>query len=349
MPYRRDVLGAARIAWPLVVAAAVLPPEAVAVPAPAATPPMGASHESLPEEFKRARVPAMLLAPLPRTGGVPRMVPARVRPGNAADWERHDVAFTALRARNFTPGSSPKVRASGLAALKDCRDPAAFESMYRALRGQKPDVLAAMLDAFAAGGDEGQYALASVAIQDPDAAVRAEATRRIARPPSSGVLAAIDDGIRASNHQWVNNAGILSGAVHAIEAVPQLIFAQYVQGPAAGEADGDRAWIAIGTTTSYVANVIPVVGDNAAAFQPVIGQILEGVVFRVQDCVATAYHGGVHDALVAMTTFDSGTDTASIGWDMRAWATWFDHTYVPLKKRQDEQLAKAASAAAPTP
>ncbi|MFM8697235.1 MAG: hypothetical protein ACKOF7_00985, partial [Phycisphaerales bacterium] len=70
---------------------------------------------------------------------------------------------------------------------------------------------------------------------------------------------------------------------------------------------------------------------------------------RVQDCVATAYHGGVHDALVAMTTFDSGTDTASIGWDMRAWATWFDHTYVPLKKRQDEQLAKAASAAAPTP
>jgi hypothetical protein len=50
-----------------------------------------------------------------------------------------------------------------------------------------------------------------------------------------------------------------------------------------------------------------------------------------------------------MTTFDSGTDTASIGWDMRAWANWFDHTYVPLKKRQDEQLAKAASAAPPTP
>ncbi|MFM8872805.1 MAG: hypothetical protein ACKOJI_05540, partial [Phycisphaerales bacterium] len=102
------MLGAARIAWPLVLAAAALPQAAVAMPAPTATPPMGASHESLPEEFRRVRVPAMLLAPLPRTGGVPRMVPARVRPGNAADWERHDVAFTALRARNFTPGSSPK-------------------------------------------------------------------------------------------------------------------------------------------------------------------------------------------------------------------------------------------------
>jgi hypothetical protein len=350
MPYRRVVPGVPCIALPLLAAFAAAPRAAVAVPGPIAlsTPPMGASHESLPDEFRRARVPANLLVPLPRTGGIPRMVPVRTRPGNAGDWERHDAAFAALRARNFTTGSSPKVRASGLAALRECRDPAAFESMYRALRGQKPDVVAAMLDSFAAGGDEGQYALASVAIQDPDAAVRAEATRRLARPPSPGVLAAIDDGIRAQNHQWVNNAGILAGAVHAIEAIPQLIFAQYVQGPA-DDGKGDRAWIAIGTTTSYVANVIPIVGDNAAAFQPVIGQIIEGVVFRVQDCVATAYHGGVHDSLVAMTTFDSGTDTASIGWDMRAWASWFDHTYVPLKKRQDEELAKAAAAASPAP
>jgi hypothetical protein len=91
-----------------------------------------------------------------------------------------------------------------------------------------------------------------------------------------------------------------------------------------------------------VQNVIPVVGDNSGAFQPIIGQIIEGVVLRVNDCSATVYHGGVHDSLVAMTTYDSGTQTAGIGWDIRDWAKWFDGTYVPLKRAQDEELAKAS-------
>jgi hypothetical protein len=85
-----------------------------------------------------------------------------------------------------------------------------------------------------------------------------------------------------------------------------------------------------------------VVGDNSGAFQPIIGQIIEGVVLRVNDCSATVYHGGVHDSLVAMTTYDSGTQTAGIGWDIRDWAKWFDGTYVPLKRAQDEELAKAS-------
>jgi hypothetical protein len=50
----------------------------------------------------------------------------------------------------------------------------------------------------------------------------------------------------------------------------------------------------------------------------------------------------VHDSLVAMTTYDSGTQTAGIGWDIRDWAKWFDGTYVPLKRAQDEELAKAS-------
>jgi hypothetical protein len=212
--------------------------------------------------------------------------------------------------------------------------------MYGALRAQRGDVKMAMLDAFASGGAEGEYAIASVAIQDTDKAVRAEATRRLGKPPSPAVLAAIDDGLRATDHEWINNAGVLAGAVHAVEAIPQLIFSQYVS--ARTEGPGDRAWIAIGKTTSYVQNVIPVVGDNSGAFQPIIGQIIEGVVLRVNDCSATVYHGGVHDSLVAMTTYDSGTQTAGIGWDIRDWAKWFDGTYVPLKRAQDEELAKAS-------
>ena len=111
----------------------------------------------------------------------------------------------------------------------------------------------------------------------------------------------------------------------------------------------NRAWIAIGTTTSYVQNVVPVVGDNSGAFQPVIGQLIEGVVMRVQDCAVTIYHGGVHDSLVAMSSYDTGTDTSNLGWDMAAWARWFDGTYVPFKQEQDRRLAAAASAPAGSP
>jgi hypothetical protein len=274
------------------------------------------------------------------------MVPVRVRPGTMDEWASHDRRFSMLRMQQLRAGLAPATRASGLAAIRECRDPAAFESMYGALKGERHDVQLAMLDAFAAGGTEGQYAIASMAIQSADAGVRAEATRRLTLPPGPGVLAAIDDGLRAGDHEWVNNAGVLAGAVHAIEAIPQLIFAQYVQQPT--EERGDRAWIAIGKTTSYVQNVVPVTGDNSGAFQPVIGQVYEGVVFRIQDCVATVYHGGVHDSLVAMTTYDSGMDTAGIGWDMRAWRAWFDTTYVAIKRRQADELAAAVTPSTPT-
>jgi len=312
----------------------------------ALTPPGGSADGAIPEQFRRARVPAMLLTPLPTKGGVPRMAPKHVRPGTAAAWAQFDATFQALRSRNFSLNATTKARADGAATVRESTDPAAFESMYAALRGQKHDAVLAMLDAFAKGGAEGQFALASVAIQDDDAAVRAEATRRINTPPVSEVLAALDDGLRSDNHDWVDRAGILSGAIHAVEALPTLIFAQFAQS-APSTKKGDKAWIATGRTISYVANVIPVVGDNAGAFQPVIGQLIEGVVMRVQDCEVTIYHGNVHDSLVAMSSFDSGTDTAALGWDMRAWFRWFNEQYVPMKQREDQELAKAAAGVAP--
>lgn len=312
----------------------------------AMSPPVGSTDGSLPEQFRRARVPAMLLTPLPTKGGVPRMAPKHVRPGTAAAWAQFDATFQALRSRNFSSNATTKARATGAAIVRESTDPASFESMYAALRGQKHDAVLAMLDAFAKGGPEGQFALASVAIQDDDASVRAEATRRIATPPVSAVLAALDDGLRSDNHDWVDRAGILAGAIHAVEALPTLIFAQFAQS-APPTTKGDKAWIATGRTISYVANVIPVVGDNAGAFQPVIGQIIEGVVMRVQDCEVTIYHGSVHDSLVAISSFDSGADTTALGWDMRAWYRWFNEHYVPMKQREDQELAKAGAVVAP--
>lgn len=327
----------------LALAAAVAVPSVIATPPvqspPAVAPPVTGAEGTDP--FARTRVPPMLLSPLPRRGSVPRMAPAQVRPGTPDQWARFDAAFGVLRSRAFGPSAPSKARAEGIATVRGSVDPASFDSMRTAFRGGKHDVSLAMLDAFAAGGAYGHYSLARVAIEDDDAAVRAEATRRIALPPCPAVLSAIDDGLRSDDHGRVDRAGILAGAVHAIEAIPTLVFAQYAQGPVPER--GDRAWIAVGRTVSYVANVVPVVGDNAGAYQPVIGQIIEGVVMRIQDCAVVIYHGGVHDALVAMTTYDAGMDTSANGWDIRAWARWFDEQYVPLKRRQDEELARASA------
>lgn len=336
--------------WAAAAVAAALASAVASVPvlarASAPTPPPTSGAPARDPRLKRDRVPPILLQPLPTKGGIPRMAPPRKRPGTPDQWARFDAAFATLRTRSLGPSSGSKAREAALGTIRECTDPAAFESMYGAFRGSKHDVLVAMLDAFAAGGGEGQYALASVAIDHRDAAVRAEATRRIALPPSDGVLNAIDDALRSDDHDRVDRAGILAGATHAIEAIPALVFAQV----AAGGPDtttGDAGWIAIGRTVNYVANVIPVVGDNAAGFQPVIGSLIEGVVMRVQDCVVTVYHGGVHDSLVAMSTYDSGSDTSALAWDMRAWATWFNEKYVPLKQREDQELAAAAAISAP--
>lgn len=305
------------------------------------------------DRFQRSRVPPNLLVPLPRSGGIPPMAPAFRRPGTPADWQRHDATFAALRSRALSSAATSAARAAGLEELRSVRDPAAFESMYDAVRGKGDDAMLAVLDAYARGGEAGQHALASVAIADGRDAIRAEATRRITTPVCAPVLAAIDQGLRGGDHDRVDRAGVLAGAVHAVESIPALIFAQVATGSTSGGAgrpsstSGDRAWIAIGTTTSYVQNVVPVVGDNSGAFQPVIGQLIEGVVMRVQDCAVTIYHGGVHDSLVAMSSYDTGTDTSNLGWDMAAWARWFDGTYVPLKQEQDRRLAAAAAATSP--
>ena len=155
------------------------------------TPP-GTVDGALPDDFRRPRVPAMLLTPLPTKGGIPRMAPKHVRPGTSEQWARFDATFAALKSRNFAHTASSKARESGLATLRECTDPAAIESMYAAFHGQKQDVLLAVLDACTKAGAEGQYALASIAIQDNDAAIRAEATRRIGKPPSAAVLARVE-------------------------------------------------------------------------------------------------------------------------------------------------------------
>jgi hypothetical protein len=315
-----------------------------AIHARAAAPPPGATANERSPELSRVRVPEILLQPLPSKGGVPRMAPPLGPPPSPERLAEFEARVRALKGAHFGH-QPPAARRAGIERLREFTDPAAFGPLWAGLERERDDVRLAVLDHFARQGAQGQEALARVAIASREGAIRAEATRRIERPPHARVLAVLDEGLRSTEHETVNNAGLLAGAVHAIEAIPALIFAQYAQDTV--RAQGDLAWIAIGTTRSYVANVIPVTGDNSGAFQPVIGQIREGVVMRVADCVATTYRADVHNSLLAMASFDTGEDLARIGWDMRAWWRWFNDEYVPFKRREDEALARAAAAKTP--
>lgn len=235
----------------------------------------------------------------------------------------------------------PALRDEGLRMLRTFTTPEGQWALYHASRGTDGSIKLQVLEHLASLGSSGQAGLAWIAIHDRDAAIRNEAAERIEQPPSNEALAVIDGALRSPNHMVVNQAGLLAGQINAIKAIPLLIAAQFAQDPVQDQAD--LAWIAIGTQRSYVANLVPITGNSSAGFQPVIGQIYEGVVMAIDDAaaVATTYRPGVHQSLMALATLDSGQSTAHLGWDLNAWVVWYNDTYLPIL------ASRAAEAEAP--
>ena len=224
----------------------------------------------------------------------------------------------------------PALREDGLRMLRTFTTPEGQWAIYHASRGADGPIKMQVLEHLASLGPSGQAGLTWIAIHDRDAAVRNEAAQRIEQPPSNEALAVLEGALRSPNHMVVNQAGLLAGQINAIKAIPLLIAAQFAQDPVQDQAD--LAWIAIGTQRSYVANLIPITGNSSAGFQPVIGQIYEGVVMAIDDAaaVATTYRPGVHQSLMALATLDSGQSTAHLGWDLNAWVAWYNDTYLPI-------------------
>ncbi|MGA1056649.1 MAG: HEAT repeat domain-containing protein [Phycisphaerales bacterium] len=314
----------------LVVLSAPLPAASISAPT--------AACQEEPAARSTPETPASLRRPLPTRGGVPRiegadpsLTAARLAGSQASRRAKDEIR--SLRRRWLGSRRDPEMRAEGIARLGEYTEPTALLPMHEVLREEEDDVRLAMLDHFASLGSPGQAALAFIAIRDPDAALRGEALRRLARPADPGALAMLDEALRERRHETVNRAGLVAGHLQALEAIPHLIFAQV----AADEvpASGDLAWIAIGSQISYVADLVPVVGNNVGAFQPVVGTIMEGVVLQVQDAVAISYRTDVHRSLVAMTTYDFGQPTDFLGYDPARWHAWFNEVYVPHNLAKD--------------
>lgn len=294
-------------------------------------------------------IPASLLQPIPATGGVaPAVDPVILRPAgsgaSAQSFKRSAEDFV----RSKFGSRRGAIREQNLELLAQWKDPASWQVLWEAMKDQKDDVRLAYLEHLAGQGGLGQAMLAKIAIRSDESAMRHEATRRIARPACDEVIAMIELGLRDDRHLVVNQAGLLAGKVDAFAVIPSLIFSQV----SADEktTDGDLAWIAIGTRTNYIANVVAVTGDNSGAFQPVLGSLQTGVLMRVQDAMVYNYRTDAHNSLVAMTTRDFGQSTVDYGWDMKRWWTWFNTEYVPFKQAQAAQIqVPPASPQTPVP
>jgi len=300
-------------------------------------------------EHLRCPVPSNLLERLPSSGPVPPIIKAEA--GNSAGelpstiaaedlmGERCERALRDLVHRSLRSSRS-EGRSAGLAEIRKMTDPACFGAMIRILGAESTDVRAAMLDHFSQSGDAGQAALAYIAISHADLLLRSAAGERIARPACDSVLRVVDQALRSPRHEIAGNAAKLTANMNIIAAIPALIMAQAVDDRAGDK--GDLAWISVGTTRSYVANVIPIAGGNSGAFAPVIDQVFEGVLLRIPDAVVVFERADVHDTLVSMTSADVGESTAHLGRDRREWWAWFNDRYVPFKQAQAEECDRIA-------
>jgi hypothetical protein len=288
-----------------------------------------------------AIVPPSLLRPLPSSGAVPMAVdPSILQPSDGSDGQSYERSAKDFIRTRF--GSRRGlIRSTNLQQFSQWTVPASWQALWDAMQEQQDDVKLAFLDHLTTQGDIGEAMLAKIAIKSNDSAIRHEATRRIRRPACDAVVAVIDLGLRDKRHVVANQAGLLAGKVDAFAVIPSLIFAQATADEKKN--DGDLAWIAIGSQISYVANVQAVVGDGAAAFTPVIGNLQTGVLMRVQDAMVYNYRSDAHQSLVTLTTRDFGQSTADMGWDIKRWWRWFNEVYVPFKQ------ARAAAAAASVP
>ena len=247
-----------------------------------------------------------------------------------------------LRRRFFGPMRRTERRQEGLRALRGFTSPAALIAMTELFDREAEDVRGAVLDHFASlKNDDGDAALAWEAVHGRAAWYRDRA-RGLLRtrisgdlPPSVGGI--IADALRGSDDTAAAAAGRLVHAMKLYQYIPLMASAQVAARGGGQDRTGDLGWIMIGQQKSFVADLIPVVSNNAVGLDPQIGVATDGVMLRIHDAVVTVYRTEIYRELVAMTTEAWGKPTNALGYDAGAWQDWYTEEFVPyLASKADE-------------
>lgn len=262
-----------------------------------------------------------------------------------------------FRSDYFRTARPKEVRAKAIEQLKQYTDPETFPTLVEIFKTEGLDVRLALLDHFAAqASDEGDVTLAWVGVFDSSKEVRLGAARRLKermtgkKEVPNRVQWVLYEGLVHGNEDAIAASATLINLLNVVEAIPFLINAQVGLGGGGGDSGGERsgalAWIFVGTQTSYVSDLTPVVSESAVGFDPTVDVLSEGTLLKVMDAQVVVYRGAVRQALTDMVTRESGLSTAHLGWGAKAWNEWYAKTFVPAmgvkKAERAKEQAKAA-------
>ncbi len=240
-----------------------------------------------------------------------------------------------LRREHFGTMRDVERRQEGLRGLRRFTSPAALAAMTSLFDREAEDVRGAVLDHFASlGNGDGDAALAWEAVHGEGAWYRARARELLAgrvgggdaSPRVGGIIA---DALRGEDDDAAVAAGRLVHALKLYGFIPLMASSQVAVRGGGQERTGDLGWIMIGRQQTFVADLIPVVSNNAVGLDPQIGVISDGVMLRVHDAVVTVYRTELYRELVAMTTEAWGKPTDALGYDADAWRNWYTEEFVP--------------------
>lgn len=268
-----------------------------------------------------------------------------------------------IRFEHFRSTRNTEVRQLGVQKLRAYKDPAVFPALLALFAHEDRDVRGAILDHLldqASGEADATLAWSAIFDHDPwfrdGAAMRLSQRARQTGTVSNRVKTVAAYGLRNASDEVATNAARLINTLNLVEAIPALINA-HVLGSGGNQtaADGGEAalaYILVGTQQAFVADLTPVVGDNAVAFDPTLGIVTDGTILRVIDAVVITYRTEIHRQLVALadrnwTGAGSGS-TASLGYDQPKWREWYVREFLPgLAAQRSRSLAAPLADPAP--
>lgn len=226
--------------------------------------------------------------------------------------------------------------------LADAFDVLSGEGFRSNLVASEADVRKALFGALAAEPVFGQVKLVELATTANDE-FSAAAREALPSSLSPAALQAIEAALSSPRERVINRAAMIAGMHPAGALIPSLIQAQFADTDPRPK--GDEAWIAIGTATTYVAGLVPVVGNGSAAFQPIPGVVYEGSVLRIMESVVTVHRTAVHWALVATVENTTGQPAPPFGYDRDRWLAWYRNEYPQLaqafaRDRAEQSIAE---------
>ena len=291
----------------------------------------------LVRSYRNEKIDALIAKPL---GASPERQAERLREITLA-------AARELVSRGLSDTATAQDRTAAIDAIQRLHSQTELTAALKVLQGEAgranlvasdSEVRGALMKALSNDAKTGHVALVQFAVEESDP-VRASALAAMPDRLSENAEASLAAYLAGDRELFVNRAASIASAHAGAALIPPLIAAQSTP---PRQKRGDEAWIAIGKSISYVADVVPVVGDASGAFQPVPGTVFEGSVLRIMESVVTIYRTEVYFSLRRVVERATGQPAPPFGWDAFAWNQWYENEFPALAAKHAEREARGS-------